>query len=64
MQGVGFGPILGQAWSAATAITNRLTDFVYHYVPEDVSRSTVSWLTASAAGGNECASATLHSHLN
>jgi len=41
MQGFGLGAVLGQAWSALLGVTDRLTDVVYDYVPENVSRSTV-----------------------
>ena len=40
-QGFSIGPILRQGWSAAAGATDRLTDTLYDYVPEEVSRSTV-----------------------
>ena len=40
-QGFGIGPILRQGWSAAAGATDRLTDTLYDYVPEGVSRATV-----------------------
>lgn len=41
LQGFSLGGILGQAWSALLGVTDRLTDIVYDYVPDDVSRPTV-----------------------
>ena len=40
-QGFSIGPILRQGWSAAASVTDRLTDTLYDYAPEEVSRSTV-----------------------
>ena len=40
-QGFSIGPILRQGWSAAAGATDRLTDTLYDYVPEGVSRATV-----------------------
>ncbi|EIE20187.1 hypothetical protein COCSUDRAFT_34065 [Coccomyxa subellipsoidea C-169] len=41
-EGFSLGGILGQAWSALLGVTDRLTDIVYDYVPDDVSRPTVN----------------------
>ena len=40
-QGFSIGPILRQGWAAAAGATDRLTDTLYDYVPDGVSRAMV-----------------------